>query len=256
MTISVFDMFEVGIGPSSSQTVGPVRAAERTRRLRSATRIDVGAMSQYRVARTGPPNTSSRADNAMAHPGARRTQLSATAPIGHRLDPQHPGTDTRGIRLTLDQGHHPSRGDSGRRSRGHDSAASTRWPSTPDVEHFQVVNGQAVGRPTGSRRSTAQVHPVCAGGTTRQSRDRQDGTPRSARQGCRRSQVRQSAPCSRSAGPRVRAGSASGPVAECHDVVGQPLVVAVHEVVVHVLGEPAGFGVSPDGLGDLADEHR
>ena len=27
MTISVFDMFKVGIGPSSSHTVGPMRAA-------------------------------------------------------------------------------------------------------------------------------------------------------------------------------------------------------------------------------------
>jgi L-serine dehydratase len=27
MTISVFDLFKVGIGPSSSHTVGPMRAA-------------------------------------------------------------------------------------------------------------------------------------------------------------------------------------------------------------------------------------
>ena len=27
MTISVFDLFQVGIGPSSSHTVGPMRAA-------------------------------------------------------------------------------------------------------------------------------------------------------------------------------------------------------------------------------------
>ena len=30
MTLSVFDMFKIGIGPSSSHTVGPMRAA-RTR---------------------------------------------------------------------------------------------------------------------------------------------------------------------------------------------------------------------------------
>lgn len=29
MSISVFDMFKVGIGPSSSHTVGPMRAASR-----------------------------------------------------------------------------------------------------------------------------------------------------------------------------------------------------------------------------------
>ena len=29
MTISVFDLFSVGIGPSSSHTVGPMRAAAR-----------------------------------------------------------------------------------------------------------------------------------------------------------------------------------------------------------------------------------
>ena len=27
MTLSVFDMFKIGIGPSSSHTVGPMRAA-------------------------------------------------------------------------------------------------------------------------------------------------------------------------------------------------------------------------------------
>ncbi len=29
MTISVFDLFSIGIGPSSSHTVGPMRAARR-----------------------------------------------------------------------------------------------------------------------------------------------------------------------------------------------------------------------------------
>ena len=29
MTLSVFDLFKVGIGPSSSHTVGPMRAAHR-----------------------------------------------------------------------------------------------------------------------------------------------------------------------------------------------------------------------------------
>ncbi|WP_300899486.1 serine dehydratase beta chain, partial [Turicimonas muris] len=29
MTISIFDMFRVGVGPSSSHTVGPMRAARK-----------------------------------------------------------------------------------------------------------------------------------------------------------------------------------------------------------------------------------
>ena len=29
MAVSVFDLFKIGIGPSSSHTVGPMRAAER-----------------------------------------------------------------------------------------------------------------------------------------------------------------------------------------------------------------------------------
>ena len=29
MTVSVFDLFKIGIGPSSSHTVGPMRAAGR-----------------------------------------------------------------------------------------------------------------------------------------------------------------------------------------------------------------------------------
>ncbi|MYR58162.1 L-serine ammonia-lyase, partial [Streptomyces sp. SID625] len=36
MAISVFDLFSIGIGPSSSHTVGPMRAARMfARRLRS-----------------------------------------------------------------------------------------------------------------------------------------------------------------------------------------------------------------------------
>ncbi|MEO1336407.1 MAG: serine dehydratase beta chain, partial [Myxococcota bacterium] len=33
MAISTFDMFSVGIGPSSSHTVGPMRAARRFARV-------------------------------------------------------------------------------------------------------------------------------------------------------------------------------------------------------------------------------
>ena len=38
-------------------------------------------------------------------------------------------------------------------------------------------------------------------------------------------------------------------------MLGQPFVVAVHEVVAHVLGEPAGLGRLTDGLCDLPDQH-
>src|SRR4051812_21160093 len=47
-----------------------------------------------------------------------------------------------------------------------------------------------------------------------------------------------------------------GLVAERDDVLGEPLVVAVQEVVAHVLREPAGLRGLPDGLRDLADQHR
>ena len=41
MTISVFDLFSVGVGPSSSHTVGPMRAAALfVDRLRSEARLD------------------------------------------------------------------------------------------------------------------------------------------------------------------------------------------------------------------------
>jgi L-serine dehydratase len=36
MHISVFDIFKIGIGPSSSHTVGPMRAARRFARLAEA----------------------------------------------------------------------------------------------------------------------------------------------------------------------------------------------------------------------------
>src|SRR5699024_8114541 len=47
-------------------------------------------------------------------------------------------------------------------------------------------------------------------------------------------------------GPPLR--SVSGGVAEGDDIVGQPLVVSVHEVVGHVLREPAGVRDQADGL--------
>ena len=41
MAISVFDLFKIGIGPSSSHTVGPMRAARRfAERLREAGELE------------------------------------------------------------------------------------------------------------------------------------------------------------------------------------------------------------------------
>lgn len=37
MSLSVFDLFKIGIGPSSSHTVGPMRAAADSSKASSAT---------------------------------------------------------------------------------------------------------------------------------------------------------------------------------------------------------------------------
>ena len=50
MAISVFDLFKVGIGPSSSHTVGPMRAALLfAEELRSAGLVHVRAEAQRRI---------------------------------------------------------------------------------------------------------------------------------------------------------------------------------------------------------------
>ena len=47
MAISVFDLFTIGIGPSSSHTVGPMRAARRfAERLGDAGLLDQAARVQ------------------------------------------------------------------------------------------------------------------------------------------------------------------------------------------------------------------
>ena len=49
MTISVFDLFRIGIGPSSSHTVGPMRAARRflQRCARTAPAAEVGRVQVH-----------------------------------------------------------------------------------------------------------------------------------------------------------------------------------------------------------------
>ena len=59
MALSTFDLFKIGIGPSSSHTVGPMRAAQRfVLALRDGDLLlmmgagDIGAAAQQ-IARTG-----------------------------------------------------------------------------------------------------------------------------------------------------------------------------------------------------------
>ena len=62
MPVSVFDLFSIGIGPSSSHTVGPMRAARALRRRvgsrRLATAYDQGDIGAVRLA--GSDRTRSR----------------------------------------------------------------------------------------------------------------------------------------------------------------------------------------------------
>src|SRR5690625_3168136 len=48
----------------------------------------------------------------------------------------------------------------------------------------------------------------------------------------------------------------SGSLTKRLDVLGQALVLAIHEVVLHALGIAAGLGGEADSLGYLADMHR
>ena len=64
MTISVFDLFTVGIGPSSSHTVGPMRAARDVRRRagrRRPARPGRRACASSCSARSAPPATATAA---------------------------------------------------------------------------------------------------------------------------------------------------------------------------------------------------
>ena len=82
MAVSVFDLFKIGIGPSSSHTVGPMRAARRVRPgLRTAdtrqrarhARAGCGTFRIERPGSTGPPPL----ENAVAEPIPQmRTALS------------------------------------------------------------------------------------------------------------------------------------------------------------------------------------
>lgn len=55
MAVSTFDLFKIGIGPSSSHTVGPMRAAERfvhrwlldAGRLQEVVRIRAGCSARW-----------------------------------------------------------------------------------------------------------------------------------------------------------------------------------------------------------------
>ena len=59
MAISVFDLFKVGIGPSSSHTVGPMRAAARfvdglRRKGREGRRIELAQVDDVAASAGGP----------------------------------------------------------------------------------------------------------------------------------------------------------------------------------------------------------
>jgi L-serine dehydratase len=79
MDLSVFDIFKIGIGPSSSHTVGPMRAAnfllvklkkhwlfERTARIRCEL---YGSLASTGIARLDRPRPQHRSGGGLGSPG-------------------------------------------------------------------------------------------------------------------------------------------------------------------------------------------
>ena len=81
MTVSVFDLFKVGIGPSSSHTVGPMRAAylfaTRLRGRRAARPDRGGPLRAVRLARRHRPRAR-HGQGGRAGPGRRAAPTSST----------------------------------------------------------------------------------------------------------------------------------------------------------------------------------
>ena len=68
MAISVFDLFKVGIGPSSSHTVGPMRAA--------------GMFAAQCIQRGGPARLTTNDDDAVAARQQLADEFQADAAVG------------------------------------------------------------------------------------------------------------------------------------------------------------------------------
>ena len=90
MAISVFDLFKIGIGPSSSHTVGPMRAARLfVERLIAEGRLE--AVARVRVELHGSLGATGRGhgtDKALEVPSSELKLHSFTAPISGVLDYQ------------------------------------------------------------------------------------------------------------------------------------------------------------------------
>ena len=90
VAISVFDLFSIGIGPSSSHTVGPMRAA-RTFALGPATTtacstdVDAGPGRAVRLARRDRPRARQRPGGDPRASRARRPETVDTATVAARV---------------------------------------------------------------------------------------------------------------------------------------------------------------------------
>ncbi|MDZ7791071.1 MAG: L-serine ammonia-lyase [Xanthomonadales bacterium] len=83
MAVSIFDLFKIGIGPSSSHTVGPMRAAATfVSRLREAGHLD-------RVARVRTDLFGSLGHTGRGHGSDRAVILGLEGEMPDRVDPDH-----------------------------------------------------------------------------------------------------------------------------------------------------------------------
>ena len=163
MTVSVFDLFKIGIGPSSSHTVGPMRAAcmfASVARARTAcwAAVRPGPGRAVRLARRDRPRARQRQGRRARpvrraagdrRPGGRRAARRRGPASGHaaaaRPRSRSPSTSTRTSSCT---------GASGWRSTP-TACGSPRWtrpaPSCPRRTYYSVGGGFVLGEDEAGR---------------------------------------------------------------------------------------------------------
>ena len=175
MAVSVFDLFKIGIGPSSSHTVGPMRAArrfalrlERSRRsLERTARVRVELYGSLGATGKGHGDRQGGAARARGR-GARRASTSTRSPACWRTHPRNGRARARsaGTTVAFDEATRPRLPPQARRlpfhANGMRFAPSTRQEAQLHEGTYYSVGGgfvvsedAAAAAPHGDRRDVA-----------------------------------------------------------------------------------------------------
>ena len=173
VAISVFDLFSIGIGPSSSHTVGPMRAAlhlrHRPRRGRPARAGRAGPGGAVRLARRHRPRARQRPRGDPRACSAKRPETVDTSTVVRA------GRGGAGVRAGRAAGH-AERGP----GRGRPRAAPPEQPALPPQRHAVL----RLGRRTANRCASARTTRSAAGSSSTRTRPAPTGSSRTPRR-CR-----------------------------------------------------------------------